>query len=241
MSNIVPLDIFAFLGGLLPALLWLWFWFREDASRPEPRLLVAITFLAGMLAVYVALNLQKGVLQYILENYAMLGYFSKLPLYFSWAFIEETLKFLVVAILVLWRKTVNEPIDVMMYMIVVALGFAALENAYYIQNPLNETLLQSIQAGNLRFLGATLLHTLSSAVVGIILALAFFKSLRVKVVAAFVGVILATVLHALFNFFIIKYEGDATLLVFSVVWVGVILLILVFEGVKKMGRTSIRS
>ncbi len=239
---IYQVDFLAFLGGLLPALLWLWFWWREDAARPEPRLMVAITFLAGMLAVYIAVVFERETAGFIDKEYVSWGYFSILPLYLAWAFIEEVAKFAVVAVVMLWQKVVDEPIDVLMYMIMGAIGFAALENAYYIQSPANATFVSSLSAGNLRFIGATLLHTLCSAVVGLALAAVFFKSIWHKIMAAFLGVILATALHAAFNFFIIKYDSSQTTLgVFALVWFALILLILAFEGVKKLGRTPIRN
>jgi RsiW-degrading membrane proteinase PrsW (M82 family) len=37
----------------------LWFWLREDKEKPEPLLLIAITFIAGMAVVPLALPLQK--------------------------------------------------------------------------------------------------------------------------------------------------------------------------------------
>ena len=36
----------AFLAGLIPALFWLWFWLREDKAHPEPRALIATSFIA---------------------------------------------------------------------------------------------------------------------------------------------------------------------------------------------------
>ena len=60
MSEITTV-IAASLGGLLPALAWLWFWLREDSKHPEPRRLIALAFLAGMVAVAVAIPLEKGV------------------------------------------------------------------------------------------------------------------------------------------------------------------------------------
>ncbi|MEN9922008.1 MAG: hypothetical protein RL097_284, partial [Candidatus Parcubacteria bacterium] len=49
----------AFLAGLIPALFWVWFWLREDSRKPEPYFLIAISFIAGMAVVPIALPLQK--------------------------------------------------------------------------------------------------------------------------------------------------------------------------------------
>ena len=48
---------YAFLGGLLPSLIWLYFLLKEDSRCPEPRTLIALTFVAGMVAVPFALPL----------------------------------------------------------------------------------------------------------------------------------------------------------------------------------------
>ena len=52
---------YAFFGGLLPAALWLWFWLKEDSVHPEPRGLIVVTFIAGMLAVAFVLPLQQVI------------------------------------------------------------------------------------------------------------------------------------------------------------------------------------
>jgi len=36
--------IYVLLGGIVPTLLWLWFWRREDRLHPEPRRLILLAF-----------------------------------------------------------------------------------------------------------------------------------------------------------------------------------------------------
>ena len=147
----------AFLSGLVPALFWLWFWLREDNRNPEPYTLIAISFIAGMAVVPVALPLQK----------LAIGLYTGSNVILVWVIIEELLKYAAALIIVLWNKEVDEPIDMVVYMIVIALGFAALENALFIFNPLVAgDLLNTALTGGFRFLGATLLHVLSSGTVG---------------------------------------------------------------------------
>ena len=50
---------YAFLGGLLPALLWLYFLLREDSRCPEPKLMILVAFLAGMIAVPLVLPIEQ--------------------------------------------------------------------------------------------------------------------------------------------------------------------------------------
>lgn len=213
-------------GGIIPALLWLWFWLREDSKRPEPRRLIALAFFAGMCTVVVAVPV---------EQYVQLYISNQTELFSAWSAIEETLKFLAALIAVLWNKENDEPIDSVIYMITVALGFSAAENALFLYSPLSgNTLVQTFVTGDLRFVGATLLHLLSSATVGIALALAFYKSRLMKIVYAIGGVILAALLHATFNFFILNTPQDQLLRTFVFVWAGILVLLAALEYVKRI-------
>jgi len=223
------LDIYAyaFLGGLLPALLWLWFWLKEDKKRPEPRGLIVFAFAAGMIAVPLVLPL---------ERFAAI-HFTGFLMLMLWAASEEILKYLAAFFSVLKRKEMDEPVDAVMYMITVALGFAALENTFFLLNPLSEgNVIGGILTGNLRFVGATLLHVLTSATIGLAIALSFYKSRAIKRVYLLTGIALAITLHSLFNFFIMESNGEQLFTVFLSVWAGIIVLILLLEKVKRMRR-----
>lgn len=213
----------AFLGGLIPALFWLWFWLKEDRQRPEPLFLIGLAFLAGMAVVPIALPLQKLAIEIYSED----------NLVFVWVIIEEVLKYAAALIFILWNTQVDEPIDLIIYLIAIALGFSALENALFIFNPLVVgDYLNSALTGTFRFLGASLLHVLASGTVGALLAFAYYKSNKLKMIYGLFGLFLAIVLHALFNFFIMDASGEAILGVFLFVWMGIIVLFLVFEKVK---------
>ncbi len=215
----------ALAGGILPALFWLWFWLRQDSKRPEPTRLILRTFIAGMVVVPLALPLQK----------LALGLFGGASLMVAWVVIEETLKYALALGVILWHKAVDEPIDYVIYMITIALGFAALENALFIWNPLvSGDLSGSIITGNFRFLGATLLHVLASGTIGIFLAFAFYRSDTMKLLAGTFGLCIAIVLHTLFNLFIMDANGETILSIFFTVWLFVIALFLVFEKIKRI-------
>jgi RsiW-degrading membrane proteinase PrsW (M82 family) len=213
----------AFLVGLIPMLFWLWFWLREDRNKPEPVLLIAATFIAGMMVVPVALPLQKAAIELYDGSNLML----------TWVIVEEVLKYAAALLVILWNKAVDEPIDYIIYMITIALGFAALENTLFILNPLESgDYLTVAVTGSFRFLGATLLHVLASATIGVFLAFAFYRSTTVKLFFSSLGLFLAILLHALFNFFIMDTTGGGILLIFLFVWMGVVVLFLLFEKIK---------
>jgi RsiW-degrading membrane proteinase PrsW (M82 family) len=85
--------LFALAGGILPALLWLWFWLKEDRLHPEPRRLIVLTFLAGMAMVAFALVLEQAT-HYVFKSFGLLGLLNGFVLLFLWALIEEISKFL---------------------------------------------------------------------------------------------------------------------------------------------------
>lgn len=216
---------FAAAAGIIPALIWLWFWIREDRKHPEPKRLIALAFIGGAVAVAFVIPPQ----------YFVASVFSGGTTIFLWAAIEEVFKVLAAYITVLRNKEMNEPIDALVYMITVALGFAALENTLFLISSFSDGLFaESILTGNFRFIGAMLLHTLSSATVGIFIALAFYNRKAVKRVALGAGLVLAIVLHTLFNFFIISSDGERTMAIFLFVWIGIIVVILLFEHIKRL-------
>ena len=217
-------------GGVLPALLWLWFWLKEDNIQPEPRSLIMFAFVAGMITVPLVIPLEQ-----IAVAFASGGVVIVL-----WSAIEEIMKYGAGYLTVLRKTAVDEPLDPIIYMITIALGFAALENTLFLLNP-DLNIFDGIITGNLRFLGATLLHTLASAIVGLAMALSFFKGPLAKKLYTLIGIAIAVVLHSLFNFFIINSNGEKILMVFAFVWIGIILLLLFFEKIKKIKLNRIEN
>jgi len=161
--------IISLASGVLPAILWLWFWLKEDKKHPEPKRKIIIAFLAGMVAVILVLPLEKAI-------YSFLGPTVTLVTILSWAGAEELLKFLGAYFSSFYKnRDYDEPIDSIIYLISSALGFSALENTLFLTNLVNsEQITQSIMSGNMRFIGATLLHTVSSATIGFFMSLSFY-------------------------------------------------------------------
>ncbi|MCC7500420.1 PrsW family intramembrane metalloprotease [Candidatus Nomurabacteria bacterium] len=219
-----PALFIAILGGILPALVWLAFWLLEDRCKPEPKKYIFFCFVAGMLAVIPALIIERAMVPYLSGTNLLLG----------WAATEEIVKFAAACIAALCWAMYDEPLDAVIYTVTAALGFSALENALFLLTPIQQgDLLRSIITGDLRFIGATLLHTLASATVGVALALAYFKPARVRKMAAIIGLILAIVLHTLFNFFILGSGSDSTFWVFLIIWAGIIGVLFTLERVKR--------
>lgn len=222
---------FSLIGGILPALFWLYFWLKEDKLKPEPRSLIMFSFFAGMVAVIAALFAEKTVKDFAASNVILVAIYAPI--------IEELFKFLAAYFTALRNKENDEPLDPIIYLISSALGFAALENVLFLMSPLAENnIITSIATGNLRFIGAALLHVVASATVGIFISFSFYKSRLFKFFMVIIGLITAITLHSFFNFFIIKGANENTFAVFASLWVAVIFLILILERVKKIKTTG---
>lgn len=214
---------YSLFGGILPALVWLFFWLREDAQRPEPRGLIMLTFFCGMLAVPLVIPFQR--LTYLPLN--------ELMTFTLWATIEEVFKFGAAYFVALRSREDDEPLDPLIYMMTAALGFVALENFLFILNPLTSgNIVEGLITGNVRFVGANLLHTISSAAIGIAMGLSFYKSRLSKQFYLAIGFIVAIALHTAFNFFIIKSATSTTLATLGFVWIAIVILMLFFEEIK---------
>lgn len=221
--QLVRLIGIAFLGGVIPVLVWLAFWLREDRCQPEPKRRIALTFLCGMLAVAVAIPLETYVSSVSTGNTTL----------FVWAFIEEGLKIVAAALFGLLSADFDEPVDAVVYMVTAALGFAAAENILFLIGSLGQgNIWQSAVVGDTRFIGATLLHTLASATVGLAMAFSFYRSPFVRHAILIAGVILAVFLHAFFNFFILAQGNGALMSIFLYIWVGIICVLFFIERVK---------
>lgn len=216
--------IFAIAGGFIPSLLWLWFWLKED-NKPEPRIVLIRVFTVGMLMVPVAIAIEYVTMSYI----GLSGSFLLL----AWAFAEEILKYMAAKKTALSTSYFDEPIDAVIYMMTAALGFASLENTLFIiKSLIGDNVLSGVNTGSMRFLGATLLHAMSSAVIGSFIAFSFRKNKKNLRRNTIIGIITAGFLHFIFNYFIIEMGSKNILKILMPLWFATIVLIFIFEKVR---------
>ncbi|MBI2644319.1 MAG: PrsW family intramembrane metalloprotease [Candidatus Wildermuthbacteria bacterium] len=268
MATISP--IFLLLLGLVPSAIWLLFYLRKDA-HPEPKHMVLRVFLLGMLATFPVIFLEKIVK--IIIDCGDLAKFLRLPfslpscasplssflpeplfwiLYFviGVALIEELFKYLAARFGSFSNPNLDEPVDVMIYMIVSALGFAALENMLLITQLLSNTPTPAspseiVWVVALRFLEATSLHALASGIFGYALAFSLFQRRHHAMFYFLPGLAVATLLHGVFNFYIVSVETVEKenlfpfhiLLIFALLAIG-LFVSLGFQQLKRIIPTT---
>jgi RsiW-degrading membrane proteinase PrsW (M82 family) len=191
--------------GILPSIIWLTFYLKQD-KHPESKRMILKIFCYGILIAVPAILIEKEAFAYfskIGSDYSLMTN-SILNIFIGVAFVEEFLKYLVVKLSVFRHSEFDEPVDVVIYMIVSALGFAAIENVLYLfPFGLADLVNTTLPIITVRFFGTTLLHALCSGTLGYFLAMSFFETKK-RPLFLVSGIIMVTLLHGLYNFSIIE-------------------------------------
>ena len=174
-----------------PGLFWLWFFYKRDKIEPEPKHLIVKTFFWGMAAVIPAIFLEtpfKGMAGGLALTVVAAPIF------------EEYFKYFAVRRTIYAHDEFDEPMDGIVYAAAAALGFASLENAFFLFSAYSrggESLVWS--TFTIRALLSVPGHVMFSAMWGYALGVAKFSPgvNKRKVIAG--GVALAMLLHGLFN------------------------------------------
>ncbi|MBI2013374.1 MAG: PrsW family intramembrane metalloprotease [Candidatus Colwellbacteria bacterium] len=185
--------------AVIPPILWLLFFLRQDKLKPEPPWVLSRVFIAGAVSAWLA-----GILQlYLIARYPQFNGLLSASLFtlqpiilvglIGLAFIEEVFKFVAVYITASKSKYFDESIDRMIYMITGSLGFAAFENILYLLSA-GESF---VSVNIFRAIGAILLHAVAGGFIG------YYWS-KGKII---LGIVLAVIIHALFNYLLI-YSGN---------------------------------
>lgn len=219
--------LYAAVAGLIPALIWLGLILFEDREHPEPRKRLVFSFAAGMLGVILVLPYQLIAREFFEPLFVSAPSAALGLQYGTFAFIEEAMKFALTYIFALRTRDVDEPLDEIVYLAAVALGFAALENSLFLLSPFLEgSIGTAFLITNIRFVGATLVHLVSAVIIGVFMANTFYKPKRTRLIAAFIGILIATVFHTMYNLFLKSSASGELFAVFLSLWVvaGFVLL-----------------
>lgn len=222
--------------GVLPSFVWLLFYLKKD-KHPESNGMILKIFIYGMLSALPAIFLEFGFFE-ITRNLESARLISFLNIFIGVAFVEEFLKYLVVKGKALDHHECDEPLDIMLYMVIAGLGFAALENVLVLFSLGPAVLLKETLAVSLfRFLGATFLHTLSSAFLGFFMALGYNSLNKWRTPLLIFGLAVATILHGFYNFFVMQLssEGERALIVPVLILLGLAVFMTIgFAKLKSM-------
>lgn len=220
--NFLPLIVI----GFLPGLIWLAFFLHKDHDHPEPRSMVIQSFALGMMItipaaiIEMVINKQVETLELGAISHTIISFFVTV------AFVEEYLKYLIMKKWVMRTRFFDEPIDAMIYPVVIALGFASLENILAGFNMPEEFVSLMVW----RFISATLIHALSASVWGYFIAsVYFFKKPHYFL---YIGLVCGVLIHGLYNFIVSFNSPEIFNLFFPLLILPVSFLVAI--GFKKL-------
>ena len=214
---------------ILPSLLIVAFFVKSDRF-PEPTSQIIKIFMFGVFLCIPAFLINTE-LSYIYANTDIDE--ALISSFLSAAPVEEVLKFTVLYSLVYKMKDFNEPIDGIVYGVTVSLGFATLENIYYVYflSDYFDTTSQSLAL--LRSFSAIPAHGIFGATMGyFFMKYAFIKKENNLALCMIVPILL----HGAYNYFAYNFFIIALLIVI-ISW---IVLIRAFSRLKKSQKKKRR-
>jgi RsiW-degrading membrane proteinase PrsW (M82 family) len=187
-----------FSGIIAPALFWILYFYYKDRYQPEPLISLGLSYILGLVSAFACIQFYgllpllgfPGDMSFILERHEPIYIFYSIG---AIGFVEEVFKLIPFLFIIIKFKSFDEKSDGVIYASFVALGFASVENFYY---------LSALSGFELfgRAFASPLLHTIFSSIWGYTIGLACIKrkSLLKPIV---IGLIAASVLHGVFDFF----------------------------------------
>lgn len=203
-TSLVPMTEFLiFALAFAPGIFWLWFFYRQDRWQPEPKRLVVRTFFWGLAAALPAVLLELPFRETPAAAAVLVA-----PV------VEELAKFFVVFLTVYRNPAFDEPMDGIVYAAAAALGFASIENAFYL---LNENANATGDGVATLFVVRALLsvpaHVMFSSMWGYALGWRKFSPTRNSNKLLFHGLWSAAALHAVFNAIAVLHFAASLLMI----------------------------
>ena len=211
--------MFQFLATVVPSIFLVYFFVTLDRF-PEPRKIIIITFILGILITIPAGFANVYLMQIIYENFYYSIYYNEIDTFFVGPFVEEILKFLIILLYCSRLDDFDEPMDGLVYGATAALGFAMAENFDYVYSAEEfGTTWQDI-AWIRAFLTAPM-HASCGAIIGF--SFSYYYFYNKNIIFLIIGLSIAIILHFLYNY------GYFELIVIS----QIIVLFFLFGNLRK--------
>lgn len=165
--------------------------FLKDLYNKEPRRLLLASFLLGMLSIIPPFFIETGLHPYFSNSLVDTGMFA----FGVVALSEELSKFLVLRYYCYTRKSFDEPLDGIVYSVMVSMGFATLENINYVM------LFGRYDTAFARMFLSVPAHATFAIVMGYFVGKAKFDKAR-SFRYMMTGIFWAVVFHGSFDFFL---------------------------------------
>ncbi len=190
--------------ALAPVIAILIYFYVRDRYEKEPKSMLLKAFLVGMATTILAVVIEKSTAKYwpYPQEVGMFSLFLFTLL--GIALIEEGVKFLPLITLFYPHGEMNEIYDGIIYGVFISLGFAAVENVFYVFS-------KGYAVGLYRAFMAVPGHAVYGAIMGFFVGLAKFSD-EGKTLLILKGLFYAILAHALYDFFLFANLGWLSLL-----------------------------
>lgn len=178
------------------------FIFHRDAYNREPKLNLIVSFLLGVIAVIPAAIVEQLLIDS--TDNSIPGIAAKA--FLQVALVEEMVKFLALRFYAYPRKSFDEPLDGIVYAVMVSMGFATLENILYVTQ--SEQTGQGYQVAFMRMFLAVPAHATFGVLMGYYAGIAKFAQ-RGKTGLLLQGLFLAILFHGMYDFFLFIRDSPA--------------------------------
>jgi RsiW-degrading membrane proteinase PrsW (M82 family) len=206
--------------AVLPGLAISYYIWWRDKHEPEPRNYLIACFLFGILSIIPAIllesagmsmgfNVGKDVLNTFIFAVVVVG------------FSEELSKFLFLRYYIFPKKEFCEPMDGIVYSVMVSMGFATFENVMYVYS--QKTVELSYNVAILRMLTAVPAHASFAVIMGYFVGKAKFTTEK-RTSLLVTGLLSATIVHGLYDFFLMQQMTEA-LAIFTLIILIVAIII----------------
>lgn len=190
--------VLLFIISIVPAIVLLWYFNKQDKGQKEPRKLMWKIFgwgiMAAVFAVIIELNIEDLFSYLGINPIRTFWLYIFLTAFVTAAFVEEAIKLWVVKTHVYNNKNFNEVMDGITYTIIASLGFATFENIFYVMNG-------GFGIGILRAVISVPAHALFSGIMGFYIGKAkFAKTSGQTTKLILIGFAYGVFYHGLFDF-----------------------------------------
>ena len=170
--------------------------FFRDRHNAEPALNMIFSFLLGILTVIPAIFIENIADQYFDNSIASIIISS----YLAVALVEELSKFLVLRYYSFTRRSFDEPLDGIVYAVLVAMGFATIENVFYAYK-------YGFSVAFVRMFTSVPAHATFAIIMGYFVGKARFDNINRKKLF-FKGILGATIAHGTYDSFLFLNENE---------------------------------
>ena len=191
------MDPFAVFSSFFIALIWFFYFWRIDIFDQEPVVIGMMALFGGIVMGMITIPI--GDLLHLFNPF-ILSSTARGTLFYNIVFVglvEELIKFIPVLFIILFTRQVNEPVDLLIYGSITALGFATLENIMMISQ-------YGVGIMLARLLIATIMHMVSTAVFCFGWVYARFIRPGKLLLFTVLGWVSAAIVHGLFNYFVLS-------------------------------------